>query len=356
MSAKTGRIDAESVDAEDIVEDFFSGILLTGILSVFLLGLFLLRKYIQWGIDCPSDNRIDGKTVVITGANAGIGKATAMELAKRGARVILACRDMKKGEAVARNIKKKTSNPNVYSMRLDLASLHSVREFVDDFNRSEPQLHILINNAAYMGPKSTTDDHIERSFGVNYLGHFLLVKLLIDKLHKNAPSRIINVISDSYQNGKLDFGDLAMHQNYGIYRSYARSKMSQAIHTLELHRRLFSECIWTFAVHPGACNTELMRNWPGLTGQILRVLSRILFKTPEQGCQSIVYCAVADKVREKAGMLFINCNAVQFTKKVRDFQQARKLWNASLHLLGCDDEIEPEEIEEAIHEADTAIE
>ena len=104
---------------------------------------------------------------------------------------------------------------------------------------------------AYMGPKATTDDHIERSFGVNYLGHFLLTKLLIEKLHKNAPSRVINVVSDSYQRGKLDFQDLAMHHNYSIYRAYARSKLSQAIHTLEMHRRFFRECIWTFAVHPG---------------------------------------------------------------------------------------------------------
>lgn len=356
MSARTGRVDAESVDAEDIVEDFFSGIMLTGIISVLLLGLFLLRKYIQWGIDCPSDNRIDGKTVIITGGNTGLGKSTAMELAKRGARVILACRDRKKGEAVARNIKKKTMNPNVYSMLLDLASLHSVREFVEDFNRSEPQLHILINNAAYLGPKATTDDHIERSFGVNYLGHFLLTKLLVEKLHKNAPSRIINVVSDSYQWGKLDFQDLAMHHNYGIYRAYARSKLSQAIHTVELHRRLFKECIWTFGVHPGACNTELLRNWPGLTGQILRVMARILFKTPEQGAQTIVYCAVGEKVREQAGMVFVNCNAVQFAKRIRDYQQSRKLWNASLHLIGCDDELEPEEVEEATHEADTALE
>ncbi|CAI9740627.1 Hypothetical predicted protein [Octopus vulgaris] len=354
MSAKAGRIDAESVDAEDIVEDFFSGVVLAGLLATCLLFLFLLRKYIQWGGDCPTDNRIDGKTVIITGGNSGIGRATATELSKRGARVILACRDMKKGDAVARAIRKKTMNPNVFCMRLDLSSLHSVKEFADEFCYNEPQLHVLINNAAYMGPKLTTSDHIEKNFGVNYLGHFYLTKLLVEKLHKNAPSRIINVISDSYQSGKLDFNDLAMHESYGIYRAYARSKMALAILTLELHRRYYSEVIWTFAVHPGAVNTDLLRNWPGMTGNFLRVMSRILFKTPEQGCQTIVYCAVADKVRDHAGKLFINHQAVNYVKRVRDWDMARRLWNVSLHLIGCDDEIEPEQVEEAIHGADTA--
>ncbi|CAG2237390.1 Retinol dehydrogenase 12,Retinol dehydrogenase 13,Retinol dehydrogenase 11 [Mytilus edulis] len=172
------------------------------------------------------------------------------ELAKRNAKVIIACRNDIKGEAVARSIKIKTGNPFVYCSHLDLGNQRSIREFVQDFLSKESALHVLINNAAYMGPRATTDDGYERTFGVNYLGHFYLTYLLQDRLKKCGPSRIINIASDAIKKGKLDFDDLPL-RNYDIYGAYARSKASLGMFTIEAHRRWFDDTVVSYAVHPG---------------------------------------------------------------------------------------------------------
>ncbi|KAL3856892.1 hypothetical protein ACJMK2_011600 [Sinanodonta woodiana] len=315
----------QDVDIEDLT------FVIPIVISVVLLSVFLLRKYIRWTVQCPSNNRLDGKTVVITGANTGLGKATAMELAKRGAKVILACRDRKKGDAVARQIRIKTTNEEIYSYHLDLSSLVAIKEFVNDFTSREPFLHILINNAAYMGPKATTEDGYERTFGVNYLGHFYLTYLLQDRLKRCASSRVINVISDSYTKATLDFEDLAMTK-YDIYKAYARSKLALIFFTGEAARRWMSSHVLLYGVHPGMVCTDLLRNWPGLMGNILRTTGRILFKSPEDGCQTIVYCAVANEIKAQTGKYLENCQLIKVKKAALDKDMAQKLWELSLHL------------------------
>ncbi|CAG5136106.1 unnamed protein product [Candidula unifasciata] len=335
---------AENIDElEDVVEDVFPLLMITVIISSLILVIFLIRMYIRYSVNNPSKNRMDGRTVLITGGTSGLGKATAVELAKRNARVIITGRDLVKAEAIARNIRKKTGNQQVNAVHLDLGSLRNIRDFADDFSKSEKFLHVLINNAAYMGPKSVTDDGLERTLAVNYLGHFYLTHLLTDKLKKNAPSRIINVISDTYVRGKIDFDDLALNKGYSVYGAYTRSKLAQVMFMLECHRRLFSSCVWSFGVHPGACNTELLRNYPGMMGNILRVISRVMFKSPEDGCQTIVYCAVSDGLREFSGKIFSNCKALKPSDKVKDKDVAKKLWNVSAQLCGFKDETPPEE-------------
>jgi NAD(P)-dependent dehydrogenase (short-subunit alcohol dehydrogenase family) len=337
----------ENIDElEDVVEDVFPVLMLTVIISCIILVVFLVRMYLRYFVPNPSNNKMDGKTVLITGATGGLGKATAVELAKRNARVLITGREKAKIEAVARNIRKKTGNQHVNALTLDLGNIRNIREFAEDFNKNEKSLHVLINNAAYMGPKSATDDGLERAFAVNYLGHFYLTHLLSEKMKKNAPSRIINVISDSYVKGKLDFDDLALNKGYDLFGAYARSKYAQVLFNLECHRRLIGSCVWSFAVHPGACNTELLRSYPGLTGNILRVFSRVMFKPPEDGCQTIVYCAVADKLREFSGKIFANCKVVKTSDKVKDRQLGIKLWSVSANLCGFESDI-PYEEEEA---------
>ncbi|KAL3856891.1 hypothetical protein ACJMK2_011599 [Sinanodonta woodiana] len=323
----------QDVDIEDLT------FIIPIIISVVLLSVFLLRKYIRWTVQCPSNNRLDGKTVIITGANTGIGKATATELAKRGAKVILACRDRKKGDAVARMIKIKTKNDEIYSYHLDLSSLVAIKEFVDDFTAREPFLHILINNAAWMGPKGTTEDGYERAFGVNYLGHFYLTYLLHDRLKRCAPSRVINVISDSYDKATLNFEDMAM-MKYDIYKAYGRSKLAMVLFTVEATRRWMSSQVLFYGAHPGMVCTDLLRNWPGVTGNILQAVSRILFKSPEDGCQTIVYCAVANEIRAQAGKFLENCQLMKIKKIARDKDVANKLWEVSLHLCKLPSETE----------------
>ncbi|ESO97724.1 hypothetical protein LOTGIDRAFT_208859 [Lottia gigantea] len=336
---KIDEVDENLEEFKETVDDFYPAFVGTTIVSVIILGIFLTRLYIRWSVHCNSKVNMRGKTVIITGGNTGLGKSTATDLAKRGARVVLGCRDKVKGEAVARSIRKKVNNQNVTCLKLDLANQRSIRDFVTEFNEKERELSVLINNAAYMGPKSSTSEGIERCFGVNYLGHFYLTWLLQDKLRKSAPSRIINVTSDCYAQGKLDFDDLAMTKSYTMYGAYCRSKLAMLIFTQECHRHFFSGIIFSYAVHPGACSTDLLRNWPGLTGNILRAAARVLFKTPEQGAQTIVHCAIDDKIRGHSGKLFANCRQIKVQDFVRDKELGKKLWNVSLHLCGLDHEI-----------------
>ncbi|KAJ8313062.1 hypothetical protein KUTeg_010435 [Tegillarca granosa] len=322
-------------DLKDAMELFSPAFLVPVIISIILLCIFVLRLYIRWNVPCKSQKRLEGKTVIIT----GLGRATASELAKRGAKIILACRNQKRGEAVARIIRNKTGNEDINAYYLDLASLRSIKEFVYEFNSREPYLHVLINNAGYLGPKATTEDGYERTFGVNYLGHFYLSYLLKEKMKKCAPCRIVNVASSAYTIGKIDFEDLAL-TNYNIYKAYARSKLAQIQFTIEAHRRWSPDVVLSYAVHPGAVSTDLLRNWPGLKGKVLRMARNFLFKSPEDGCQTIVHCAVGEGLRDVSGNLFTNCAIVQTKKNIREKQVCRKLWDLSLHLCGLDDEIE----------------
>ncbi|XP_021370479.1 retinol dehydrogenase 13-like [Mizuhopecten yessoensis] len=325
------------LEMKQVIQSYSTFLLIPVVISAILLIVFFWRRYLRWTVPCQSSRLLNGKTVIITGASGGLGKSTAYDLAKRGAKVILACRNMKKAEAVARAIRMKTHNDNVYAYYIDLGSLRTVKDFVQDFQKNEPKLDVLINNAAYLGPRATTEDGYERSFGVNYLGHFYLTYLLKDRLKKCAPSRIVNVCSDSYAKGKLEFEDLAM-KNYDIYGAYARSKLAIARFTVEAHRCWFPDVVLAYAVHPGCVHTELLRNWPGVFGEVLRAAARFLFKTPEEGCQTIVYCAVAEGIRDQSGKMFENCKPLKTKDFVKDKAKGRQLWNKSLRLCDLDEE------------------
>lgn len=176
-----------------------------------LVGLYyLMRHFFIDGVTCPSKAKIDGKTVVITGGNTGIGKETALELACRGGRVIIACRDTRKGNAAVQEIREASGNEQVFCKKLDLASNQSIRNFTQDILQEESCLDILILNAGVMWtPFSHTEEGYEMQFGVNHLGHFLLTHLLLDRMKENAsPSRIVVVSSLAHQIGYLDFEDM----------------------------------------------------------------------------------------------------------------------------------------------------
>ncbi|CAL1265550.1 unnamed protein product [Larinioides sclopetarius] len=156
-------------------------------------------KDFLFAIECTSQAKLHNKTVVITGANTGIGKETALDLAARGARVIIGCRDIEKGRKAAEDINEQIKDTQVIVKYLDLASFASIRKFAAEILKSEPQIHILVNNAGVMAcPKSKTEEGFETHFGVNYLGHFLLTNLLLDRIKASAPARIVNVSSLIY--------------------------------------------------------------------------------------------------------------------------------------------------------------
>ena len=213
---------------------------------------------------CKSKRRMDGKTVIITGANTGIGKETALDLANRGARVIVACRDEKKATIAVDDIKKKTKNQNVIFKKLDLASLASVRQFSEEILQEEEHIDVLINNAGVMYPPYTlTEDGFELQFGVNHLGHFLLTNLLLDRIKQSTPSRIVNVSSLAHSYGYLDFDDMMWTKEYKRTPAYGRSKLANIMFTRELAKRLEGTGVTTYSLHPGSVNTELQRHAKG---------------------------------------------------------------------------------------------
>ncbi|KAL6030862.1 hypothetical protein STEG23_015679, partial [Scotinomys teguina] len=224
-------------------------------------GAVLLKDYVAGGA-CPSKATIPGKTVIVTGANTGIGKQTALELAKRGGNIILACRDMEKCEAAAKDIRGETLNPRVRAQHLDLASLKSIREFAKKIIKEEERVDILVNNAAVMRcPHWTTEDGFEMQFGVNHLGHFLLTNLLLEKLKASAPSRIISLSSLAHVAGHIDFDDLNWKtKEYDTKAAYCQSKLAVVLFTKELSRRLQGTGVTVNALHPGVARTELGRH------------------------------------------------------------------------------------------------
>lgn len=199
--------------------------------------------------------RIDGKTVIITGANSGIGKETAIDLARRGGKIFIACRDLKRGQNALEEIKMKSGSEKIYFLQLDLASLDSVREFSRRFHELESSLHILINNAGIMAcPRALTKDGFELQFGTNHLGHFLLTNLLLDRLKESAPSRVVIVSSVLHKIGRIKRDDLNSEKSYAKWSVYGQSKLAKVLFARELSKRLEGSGVTANSLHPGMSN------------------------------------------------------------------------------------------------------
>uniref|UniRef100_A0A665SZV9 Si:dkey-23o4.6 n=2 Tax=Echeneis naucrates TaxID=173247 RepID=A0A665SZV9_ECHNA len=304
-------------------------------------GVVVLRKWIAGGV-CTCLVRLDGKTVLITGANTGIGKETSRELAQRGARVVMACRDLTRAERAAEEIRQTTGNGNVVIRHLDLASVYSVRQFAKDFLETEDRLDVLINNAGVMMcPKWLTEDGFETQLAVNHLGHFLLTNLLLPKLKSSTPSRVVNVSSIAHRGGRIDFDDLFFGRRlYSPLDSYRQSKLANVLFSRELARRLKGVGVSSFCLHPGVIRTELGRHvqgWFPLLGMLLSIPSLLLMKTPHQGCQTSVYCAVTPGLEARSGRYFSDCAEKEVAPEGQDDEVARRLWEESARLVGLKD-------------------
>ncbi|XP_062402568.1 retinol dehydrogenase 13-like isoform X2 [Sardina pilchardus] len=287
---------------------------------------------------CRSSARLDGKTVLITGANTGIGKETAVDLASRGARVILACRDLAKATFAAEDIRERSGNGNVVVKKLDLASLQSVRELAEDVLKTEDRLDILINNAGVMScPKWQTQDGFEMQFGVNHLGHFLLTNCLLDLLKKSSPSRIVNVSSLAHERGEMYFDDINLDKDYTPQKAYKQSKLANVLFSRELSRRLQGTGVNVYSLHPGIIHTELGRHfWPKLAlwKRILYQPFVLLIKTPTEGAQTTIYCAVEESLANESGLYYSDCERKPVAPQGLDDEAARRLWDVSATMAG----------------------
>lgn len=302
--------------------------------------LHLARRYFAGGV-CRSKATLGGKTVIITGANAGIGKETALDLARRGARVILACRDPTKGEAAAKAVRERSGNSDVVFRQLDLASFESIRRFASKVLEEEPEIHILINNAGVMGSPANvkTKEGFEMQFGVNHLGHFLLTQLLLDRLKEAPAARIINVssLAHKFADG-MDFDDLNNLKSYTVYTGYYRSKLANILFTRALAKRLAGTRVTANSLHPGSIRTELYRHFTsGILGKVIYFFSipvaLIFFKSQWEGAQTTIFCAVDESLEGVSGKYFVDCKVASSSKVSLNDDMAEQLWKVSTQLV-----------------------
>lgn len=276
---------------------------------------------------------MSGKTCLVTGANSGIGKGTALELAAMGATVVMVCRDAVKGEEALNDIIVKTGNQNVSVMIADLASFESIREFASNFIESHERLDVLINNAASVPTSRTeTSDGFETQFGVNHLAPFLLTHLLLDLLKKSTPSRIVTVSSTLHHNATLDLDDLQYeHHKYRTLEAYNRSKLANVLFTYELSRRLEGTGVTANCLHPGVVRTALFRDLPFFLQPLLKIVGLFLL-SPDRGAETSVYVATSPDIEGVTGEYFDKCAIARSSKASHDAECGKRLWDISAEL------------------------
>ncbi|PIK33500.1 putative retinol dehydrogenase 13-like [Apostichopus japonicus] len=367
------------------------------------ISLFLFRRWVAGGW-CYSKARLDGKTVLITGANTGIGKETAIDLAKRGellrcclnrgltdaistvakisanltkinkayqcrlqkadeaysAKIIIACRSVQKAEAAQAEIIEVSGNRNVSVMELDLASLESIRQCAEKINKELTRLDILINNAGRVFINlMETKDGFELQFGTNHLGHFLFTNLLLDLIKKSSPARIVNLSSLAHENGDIHFDDLMLEKDYTPIKSYCQSKLANVLFTKELARRLEAGNIGDYlffaprwsryrAAETRYYHVALAGYTTAILGPFLR---RLMFKSAVEGAQTTIHCAWTRKLARRlvcttefhcmfSSLFNSDCKVKKPLPKAEDEAIARKLWEVSAELVGLEKKVE----------------
>jgi len=287
-----------------------------------------------------SNPDMQGKLVLITGANSGIGKETTRGLAKMGAAVVMACRNLTRAVPVGEAIKQESGNSRIEVMQLDLTSQRSIREFSSQFLRKYHQLNVLINNAGVIcAGKGETEDGFHRVMATNYLGPFLLTNLLLPLLKQTPEARIINVSSIAHLWGLIDLNDLNLKRRFKFGGSYASSKLALIFFTQELSERLKQTGITVNALHPGVVATDIYRIGPeGSWYQTLfkKILILVMI-SPRDGAQTSIYLASSDDVRGVTGKYFYKLNPSFVSPKCRDRQLQRGLWQLSEKLTGLSD-------------------
>jgi NAD(P)-dependent dehydrogenase (short-subunit alcohol dehydrogenase family) len=297
----------------------------------------------KWTVqDIPDQN---GRTAIVTGANSGLGLITARELARAGARVVLACRDVGKGETAAAAIRWAVPHAAVAVDELDLGRLASVRAFAERAGAAEAGPDLLINNAGLMAPpRRETADGFEVQLGTNHLGHFALTGLLIGGMEGRDGARVVTLSSGAHRIGRIDFDDLQRRRRYGRWTAYGQSKLANLLFALELHRRLTAagSTVRSLAAHPGYASTNLQTTAPpALDRALMAVSNRLFAQSAEMGALPTLYAATK---RGLAGGTFVGPDGmgeqrghpepVAPSAAARDPETARRLWEVSEELTG----------------------
>lgn len=283
----------------------------------------------------PDTALMSGKTVVVTGASGGIGKATAIGLAQMGAQVAITGRDPQRTEEAAADIRAQSGNPAITAFAADMSVQSEVRLLGGELLDRYPRIEVLINNVGgFWATRRVTADGAEHTFAVNHLAPFLLTGLLLDRLRQSAPARVVTVSSINQAMGKINFDDLHGEGKWSGQKAYDQSKLANVLFTYELARRLEGSGVTATVLHPGAVRTAFACEDPSFIYRIVFPLARPFLKAPEQGAATSIYLASCPELESTTGQYFANCKPKQTNKCSYDTELAARLWEVSADLVG----------------------
>jgi NAD(P)-dependent dehydrogenase (short-subunit alcohol dehydrogenase family) len=274
------------------------------------------------------------KICIVTGANSGIGKATATELALKGARVIMVCRNKEKGMLALEEIKKISKNDTVELMIADLSSQKEIRQLAEKIRKKYPVIHVLINNAGAVNDKwSETVDKIETTFATNHLAYFLLTLLILDNLKSAPNARIINLASEAQRTGKINFEDLNLKNEFSAFKTYSQSKLANVMFTYELARRLKDTNVTVNCMHPGLVRTNFGKDLSGFFKGII-ILMKPFMRNSEKAAETVIWLASSPDVEGISGKYYSDKKEIKSNSISYDLQVSKKLWEESEGMTG----------------------
>jgi len=271
---------------------------------------------------------LEGRVALVTGATNGIGRVTAREFARMGARTFLVARDPARGDAAAREIRDATG-ATVEVLVADLSSRAEVRGLAVAVRERTGRLDLLVNNAgAIFAERRTSVDGVEMTLALNHLAYFLLTLELLPLLEAAPDARVVNVSSMAHEHGSIDFADLQLERRYGMWKAYAQSKLANVLFTREMARRLSGSRITANALHPGSVATGFGRNHPGFFGKLVAIGAPFL-ASPERGARTTLHVATAPGLRGITGRYFSACRERAPSRAALDGATALRLWQIS---------------------------
>jgi NAD(P)-dependent dehydrogenase (short-subunit alcohol dehydrogenase family) len=288
--------------------------------------------------DSPDPNALEGQVIAITGANAGIGKETAVGLARMGATVVMTARDPERGAAALAEVRERTGSDRVELLALDLADLSSVRACATELLARYDRLDVLVDNAGLVMSKRTeTVNGFETTFGVNHLGHFELTTLLLERLRASAPSRVVVLASDAHKFafGGLKFDDLQTQRHYRGFLAYSRSKLANIYFTRELARRMSGTGVTANVVHPGYVDSRFGKDGDTRLDSLMGIGAKLFAISPEEGARTSIYLASSPDVEGATGAYWYKCTPAKMSKAARDDAAASRLWDESVALIAA---------------------
>ena len=280
------------------------------------------------------DGPMAGRTVLVTGATSGIGRATALGLATMGAQVAITGRDRGRTHDAARELRA-AGGMKVEVFVTDLSCQAQVRRLASEVLEHLPRIDVLVNNAGgYWDTRHVTADGLERTFAVNHLAPFLLTNLLLDRLERSAPARVVTVSSNAHATGRIDFDDLQGEVSYSGGRAYSQSKLANVLFTYQLAKRMRGSAVTANALHPGVVRTSFGAEDPARIHRLLVPLLRPVMKSPAQGAAASIHLASTPELEEVSGCYFANRRPTRSSPRSYDQAVAARLWEASANLVG----------------------